>query len=270
MDGYKPSAVIESSPGNWQAIITIPKLGTELDREIGNAIVARLNKEYGDPKVSGEIHAHRAPGFQNKKLKHKRDDGTYPEVLLKKTGQGYCEKTIAISREMYSEIIEEKKRHAGQISKIAERFASANGISLGDTHGAYLAHCMDVMRIQKKHGVDARDADMSRIDAMVGIRLRMTGHSRQAIEEAIGAMSPQIRKELEYAGYRHKWGEYAARTADYVFNSRGDAAMKKLEAWREAWMQLEQGYGREVAAQISGIRQSRQNVPVSISAEMNM
>jgi hypothetical protein len=85
VDGYKPAAIIQSSPGNWQAIITIPKLGTGIDREIGNALVRALNKEYGDPAVSGEIHAHRAPGFDNKKPKHQRPDGTFPEVILSRT-----------------------------------------------------------------------------------------------------------------------------------------------------------------------------------------
>ena len=44
-DGYKPSVLIESSPGNYQAIITIKKLGTPHDKDVGNRISERLNKE---------------------------------------------------------------------------------------------------------------------------------------------------------------------------------------------------------------------------------
>ncbi|HYQ92159.1 MAG TPA: DNA-primase RepB domain-containing protein, partial [Candidatus Competibacteraceae bacterium] len=34
-DGYQPAVILESSPGNYQAIITIPKLGTPHDRDVG-------------------------------------------------------------------------------------------------------------------------------------------------------------------------------------------------------------------------------------------
>ena len=52
-DGYQPAAVLESSPGNYQAIITVPKLGTPHDRDVGNRLSDALNREYGDPKLSG-------------------------------------------------------------------------------------------------------------------------------------------------------------------------------------------------------------------------
>ena len=69
--------VLESSPGNYQCLLTIPKLGTEFDRDVGNRITERLNREYGDKKLCGCIHPHRAPGFENRKPKHRREDGGY-------------------------------------------------------------------------------------------------------------------------------------------------------------------------------------------------
>ena len=47
-DGFRPAVVLESSPGNYQCLLTIPKLGTEFDRDVGNRITERLNREYGD------------------------------------------------------------------------------------------------------------------------------------------------------------------------------------------------------------------------------
>ena len=82
-DGYKPAAIIESSPRNFQCILTIPKFGGEFDRQIANQLTAMLNKEYGDTKLSGAIHPHRAPGFENRKPKHRRENGSYPLVFLR-------------------------------------------------------------------------------------------------------------------------------------------------------------------------------------------
>lgn len=66
-DGFRPAVVLESSPGNYQCLLTIPRLGTEFDRDVGNRITERLNREYGDKKLCGCIHPHRAPGFENRK-----------------------------------------------------------------------------------------------------------------------------------------------------------------------------------------------------------
>ena len=44
--GYKPAVVIESSPGNYQAVITVPKLGSRHDRDIGNRLSLLLNREF--------------------------------------------------------------------------------------------------------------------------------------------------------------------------------------------------------------------------------
>ena len=36
-DGFRPAVVLESSPGNYQCLLTIPKLGTEFDRDVGKS-----------------------------------------------------------------------------------------------------------------------------------------------------------------------------------------------------------------------------------------
>ena len=83
-DGYHPSCVIESSPGNFQAILTVPKLEDkpEIDREAANRLTKRLNDCYGDPKLSGAIHAHRLPPFRNFKPKHRQEDGDRKSTRL--------------------------------------------------------------------------------------------------------------------------------------------------------------------------------------------
>ena len=68
-DGFRPAVVLESSPGNYQCLLTIPKLGTEFDRDVGNRITERLNREYGDKKLCGCIHPHRAPRLREPQAK---------------------------------------------------------------------------------------------------------------------------------------------------------------------------------------------------------
>src|SRR5512144_1422423 len=99
-DGYQPAVVLESSPGNYQAIITLPKQGTPHDRDVGNRLTEQLNREYGDPKLSGGIHPHRAPGYENRKPKHQREDGSYPEVRLLKAERRECVKTLERARQI--------------------------------------------------------------------------------------------------------------------------------------------------------------------------
>ncbi|KJW92248.1 mobilization protein, partial [Enterobacter asburiae] len=116
-DGYRPAVVLESSPGNYQAIITVPKLGTAHDKDVGNRLSDALNREYGDPKLSGAIHPHRAPGYENRKPKHQREDGSYPEVRLLKAERRECVKALALS----SQIDAEYQRQAALKAQQPER-----------------------------------------------------------------------------------------------------------------------------------------------------
>ena len=91
-DGFKPAVFLESSPGNYQCILTFPKFQGDFDREIGNRIAVILNKRYGDANLSGAVHPHRAPGFENRKPKHQREDGTFPRVSLSYAVRQECQK----------------------------------------------------------------------------------------------------------------------------------------------------------------------------------
>lgn len=235
-DGYQPSAIIQSSPGNWQAVLTIDKLATEIDRAIGNAIVSKLNKEYGDPNVSGEIHAHRAPGFMNRKQKHKMDDGSYPEVELSQTNAGRCSKTQLLAKEIYEEISglrEEEKKRLQELENLL-----LPGDNQSDTIHAYKTHLDDVLNIQERQGIERTSVDVSRIDAMICIRLRATGHSKEDIEKALFVMAPKVRDYVGSTG-SHEWADYAKRTADYAFGFSGDIALQKRSGFIQHWKRIE-------------------------------
>lgn len=230
--GYKPAVIIESSPANYQAIITIPKLGTEFDRQIGNRIVAKLNKEFGDPKLSGEIHAHRAPGFDNKKIKHRREDGSYPDVNLIEAKGGECDKTQQLAL-----VIKEELEKLNEGKSINLDFV-VNAPETVDTEKAYKIHFKDVLRLQRKR-FNTEKIDVSRVDYMVCMRLRATGHSAESVEKVLTIAAPETRKLLQSAG-SHNWEDYAKRTTGYVFTTaKADREIDKLKGYIDHWRSLE-------------------------------
>jgi len=231
-DGYQPAAVLESSPGNYQAIITLPKLGTSHDKDVGNRLAEFLNKEYGDPKLSGAIHPHRAPGYENRKPKHRREDGSYPEVRLLKAEQRECVKTLALSSQIdaeYQRLASEGPQQRERIPRAAVDVAAATGSALD----AYQRHSRDVLQRQQGGKVD-----LSRVDAMVAVRMRVTGHSQADIEAALRQSASTLREKPE----GRDWGDYAQRTARYAFGAAGDRQAADLVKYRQQWERLE---GRE-------------------------
>lgn len=229
-DGFRPAVVLESSPENYQCVLTIPKLHSPHDRDVGNRITERLNREYGDKKLSGCIHPHRAPGFGNLKPKHRREDGSFPKVRLLQAEKRECIKALDLSRRIereYAEADKARKAHHAQP-------AASRAWRPGDAASAYYAHYEN---IRKHMNVD----DFSRVDAMIALRLRAVGHDQQAVTDAIHQCSPTIRDNNE----GRNWQRYAERTAAYAFGVAGDVALMKNERYLEHWRRIEGMEARE-------------------------
>ena len=87
---------------------------------------------------------------------------------------------------------------------------------------AYWTHCRDIVsKLQES-------PDCSRIDAMIGVRMRVTGHSQDEIRSAIERNALAMRRETMSteaceAKYRERdWSRYAAETTEnFVFGPRG-------------------------------------------------
>lgn len=231
--GYQPAVVLESSPGNYQAIITVPKLGTVHDKDVGNRLAERLNREYGDQKLSGCIHPHRAPGFENRKPKHQREDGSYPEVRLLKAEKRECAKTLELARQIDAEYAQRAKQQPQQ-QQAKERIEI--GAASTKAADAYQRHYRDIMR--RMSGT----IDYSRIDSMIAVRMRVTGHDAGEIAAAIRECAPQIRPADKRES--RDWNDYAQRTARYAFSAGGDRQVEQLDKYAEHWRKLE---GRAVA-----------------------
>ena len=223
-DGYRPAVVLESSPGNYQCLLTIPQLGSEFDRDVGNRITERLNREYGDKNLCGCIHPHRAPGFENRKPKHKREDGGYPQVKLLFAEQRECGKALELSRRIDREYAEAAAKRKAE----HWNFQPLLNARPGDLAAAYYAHLDNIRR-------HLTIEDYSRVDAMIALRMRSNGHSRESVVETIRACAPTIRGTQA----RRNWVRYAERTADYAFGVAGDVDLVKNEQYRELWRRIE-------------------------------
>lgn len=235
-DGYKPAAVLESSPANYQAIITVPKLGTPHDKDVGNRLAERLNQEYGDAKLSGCIHPHRAPGYENRKPKHQREDGSYPKVRLLKAERRECVKTLALSSQIDAQYRQQAIQNAPQ-DAIKEKPAFELAVASGSAIDAFQRHYRDVVKRQK-----GGDIDLSRVDSMIAVRMRVTGHHQADIEGAIRQCAPATRPKEE----SRDWNDYAQRTARFAYSASGDRQAADLGKYRQQWEKLE---GREPVRQ---------------------
>ena len=248
-DGYKPAAVLESSPGNYQAIITVPKLGTPHDKDVGNRLAERLNQEYGDAKLSGCIHPHRAPGYENRKPKYQREDGSYPEVRLLKAERRECLKTLALSSQIDAEYQRQSAQKAPQAAIKVIKPALGLPQRSGSAVEAYKRHYRDVLKRQK-----GGEVDLSRVDSMIAVRMRVTGHHQADIEGAICQCAPATRPKDE----SRDWNDYAQRTARFAYSSSGDRQAADLGKYRQQWEKLE---GRE------SVRQQEQAKPQKIERD---
>lgn len=236
-DGFRPAVVLESSPGNYQCVLTIPKLHSPFDRDVGNRITERLNRQFGDKKLSGCIHPHRAPGFGNLKPKHRRVDGSFPKVRLLQAEKRECSKASELARHIEREYTAAKKARPQQTHP---RPVPAR-THPGDSVAAYYAHYENI----RQH---LALEDLSRVDAMIALRLRATGHSQQAVAEAVHQCAPTIREKNE----GRNWQRYAERTTAYAFGVAGDVALAKNERYLEHWRGIEKA--EKVKQEMSRVR----------------
>ena len=80
MTGFTPAAVIETSPGNFQAWLKHPR---QLPRELSTMAARKLAEEFGGDRGAADWrHFGRLAGFTNRKAKYMNDGGLFPFVRL--------------------------------------------------------------------------------------------------------------------------------------------------------------------------------------------
>jgi hypothetical protein len=230
-DGYCPAVVIESSPDNYQAILTVQKLGSDHDKSVANRLSDRLNQEYGDPKLSGAIHPHRAPGYENRKPKHLADDGTYPTVKLVTAEKRQCDKTLELSRTIDADYVRAADMKKRQQPAPQATTAPASASAKAKIYKAHFDHIRTVMKTQPFD-------DLNRVDSMIALRMRVTGHTAVDIEATMRECAPTIRSP-EQAAKHPDWNDYARRTAAFAHGPAGDKQASDLAKYAGQWKQVE-------------------------------
>jgi hypothetical protein len=111
--GYAPAVVLETSPGNAQAVLKLPK--SAAPKDVANAWFKDLNRALGDQKITGLVHPFRLAAFENRKDKHRQPDGRFPFVKLLEATNRLCAKSMAVVREyaQKAELLVTRSRPAG-------------------------------------------------------------------------------------------------------------------------------------------------------------
>ena len=137
-----------------------------------------------------------------------------------------CKKSLQLTGVNAGEIITAEKQKEG----IQPR--SKWGVAIpGSADDAYQRHLKDVLEDNKR---EERVVDISRVDSMIAVRRRVTGHSQSDVEEAIRKCAP-VGRENE----GRNWEDYAKRTAVFTFGAAGLRQAANVEKDRERLMKIE-------------------------------
>lgn len=251
--GFQPCFVLQSSSTSWQALLNVKKLGVgvehERDRLASNALMIRLNRtlEFGDPEITGGVHPHRLPCTHNWKPDRRLLDGSRYVVRLLKAEARQCPKSLELLQQIDSEFLAVKLSSgercraprggannsqgpaaSGTLDGAAEVVSSE---AVQRAASAYAAHRHDIL---SRH---SGDIDESRADFMIAVRLRVTGHSRAAIRDAIREVGLDDRAA---SSMHSNWPAYCQRTANSAWGPQGDSGVNHLAArWQAVWERLE-------------------------------
>ncbi len=90
VEGYAPAAVVETSPGSFQAWLRHTQ---PLSKELGTLAAKTLAEQFGADRSAADWRRFgRAPGFTNRKPQHRNTQGFYPFAhLLSSTGTVFPE-----------------------------------------------------------------------------------------------------------------------------------------------------------------------------------
>jgi hypothetical protein len=241
--GYRPAAVIESSPGNYQALFLVSS--DALPHRTLNTWVRQMNQQYGDPHLAGAEHAHRAPGFTNQKPAYRRPDGSFPPVRLVQARFRYCPQThkdlhdpaiLTPASAVLPSIAGPLETSGSSASSVSPEVIGPDCTPLPTDFAA--AAWPELPRLYRQHAQDivsrySAHLDYSRVDSMIAVRLRLQGYSPAAIAWAVAVMGPQIRPPA--LRQDHHWPDYAQRTAAWAFSPEASRQLSRLVPWQSQW-----------------------------------
>lgn len=200
--GLKAAAIIQTSPGNYQAWV---KLSDEpVPAEIRKLAARGFAKEFGgDPNSTDSKHYGRLAGFTNQKPKYNHQ-GKQPYVL--------AHECSGVASKAATEYLEKIKTHIAIAELALERKMRLDSIKAYTATGyepidPVQEYQRQAKRLFERYG---DKADLSKIDWMISLDMAKSAKfSQKDIEKAIQKCSPNI--ESRKAGHLE---DYAKRTAE--------------------------------------------------------
>lgn len=237
--GFRPSVLQTTSPGNFQAITKAPTPGGPEVHAAANALFREINQKYGDKKIKGVWHFHRAPGTFNFKPERCLGDGSAPSVRLLKAENRICGLTADLFQKKINELGFERKKNEAEAGKSKDDFAEISNCSGVDPIEAFFIHHQDIEKHFSKNGVDYSTADF-----MVGVRMRVTGHTQKNIELIFEQCARSARPQEAREKHRD-WEGYTKKTLASIFGERGTDEVRKYMGKKNIWLELERGKRRK-------------------------
>ena len=185
--GYAPAAVVETSPGNFQAWLKHPET---LSREVSTLAARKLADDFGGDRGAADWrHFGRLAGFTNRKEKYVSEAGVYPFVkLIEASGLVYPEGArfiAAVAAEREAEIL--KSERLKRVPAWAEK--------------KYLFKTIDEFRSNPRYAGDG-----TRIDLAFAIYALSHGTQPASVAAAIRS------RDLSHKGDAKRQEQYVDRT----------------------------------------------------------
>jgi hypothetical protein len=191
--GFAPAAVVETSPGNFQAWLKHPE---PLTKELGTAAARALAEKFGgDLGAADWRHFGRMAGFANRKNRYRdATTGLYPFVkLVEATGETYPAAAQFLSG-VRADL--ERRRRVEQERRMAFAFVGQSTL-----RGPRRFKAIDDFRADPRYG-----ADGTRIDLAYAIYALSHGASTTEVAAAIRT------RDLSHKGSEKRQADYIERT----------------------------------------------------------
>jgi len=185
-EGVTPCIVVESSKGNYHAIVKVPRTDAPGEKDAADRMVKELNTHFdGDPNIAGCTHMFRLSGFQSRKPSR---NGW--RVRLAEVNPGaVCETTTRRLREM---IEEEKQKQAVEKKpkeRTAARIAADLSPSASEIARRYREEWETTQRVFQRKGWKE---DWSQIDFKTAKTLLIEGYDQEDVIGAMVSASPDV------------------------------------------------------------------------------
>ncbi|KAA5608609.1 DNA-primase RepB domain-containing protein [Rhodovastum atsumiense] len=132
--GHRPAVIVESSPANYQGFFDA---GAGIDHLEAKLLARHMAERWGgDPGSADAWHAGRLPGFTNRKVRHRRPDGSYPFARLRTASARIDPILAAMATELPLANSAEQKDQQGARGGALRNCAPAGALS-GDYSALY-------------------------------------------------------------------------------------------------------------------------------------